>query len=89
MHLPVIGDLHSKENTRRIERPISQASTPILNMTLSNSLFVSVNYVVRTPSLRAVARCGVRAGVDLGLRTLATVFDTEGNLIEFLNPAPF
>ena len=49
-HTPVIGDLCSKENTRRIERPISQASTPILNMTPSGSLFVSVNYVVHTLS---------------------------------------
>ena len=49
-HTPVIGDLRSKENTRRIERPIFQASTPIANMTPSNSLFVSVNYVVHTLS---------------------------------------
>ena len=51
MHLPVIGDLRLKENTRPIERPISQASTPIVNMTLSNSQFVSVNYAVLTLSL--------------------------------------
>jgi len=30
----------------------------------------------------------VRAGVDLGLRTLATVADTEGNIVEFPNPSP-
>ena len=75
----MIGDLRPKENTRRIERPISQASTPILNVTRSNSLFVSADYVVRTLSPWTVARPGVRAGVDLGLRTLATVSDTEGN----------
>ena len=50
-------------------------------------LFISVNYVVRVLSPRTVARCDARAGVDLGLRTLATVFDTDGNIIEFLNPA--
>ena len=83
----MIGDLRTKENTRRLERPISQASTPIVNMTLSGSLYVSVNYVVRTPSPSTVARCGVRAGVDLGLRSLATVSGTDGNIIEFLNPA--
>ena len=49
-------------------------------------LFISVNYVVRILSPRTVARPGVRAGVDLGLRTLATVSDTDGNIIEFLNP---
>jgi transposase len=29
-----------------------------------------------------------RAGVDLGLRVLATIADTDGNIIEFANPAP-
>ena len=77
MHLPVIRDLRLQENTRHIERPISQASTPIVNMTLSGSLFVSVNDVVRTLLLRAIARCGIRGGVDLGLWALATVFDAE------------
>ena len=30
----------------------------------------------------------MRAGVDLGLRTVATVADTEGTIVEFPNPAP-
>lgn len=89
--LPVIGRLRSKENTRRLQRPLSKGSARVLNMTLSEKwgrLFVSVNYAVRTSTPRLVTKPGIRAGVDLGLRTLATVADTEGNLIEFANPAP-
>ena len=89
--LPVIGPLRSKENTRRLQRPISQGRARILNMTLSERwgrLFVSVNYAVGDSTPTPVTKPGVRAGVDTGLRTLATVADTEGNLIEFDNPAP-
>ena len=89
--LPTIGPLRSKENTRRLERPLSKGRAQILNITLSEQwgrLFVSINYAIRTSTPRQVDKPGVRAGVDLGLRTLATVADTEGNLIEFPNPAP-
>ncbi len=89
--LPVIGQLRSKENTRRLQRPLSGGNARILNMTLSERwgrLFVSVNYAVRISTPHSVAKPGVRAGVDLGLRSLATVADTEGNIIEFANPAP-
>ena len=89
--LPVIGALRSKENTRRVQRFLARGDARILNMTVSERwgrLFVSVNYAVRTCAARPVARPGVRAGVDLGLRILATVADTDGNIIEFSNPAP-
>jgi putative transposase len=51
-------------------------------------LFVSVNYAVRTSPTKGVSKPGVRAGVDLGLASLATVADTEGNITELPNPAP-
>jgi putative transposase len=89
--VPVIGALRSKENTRRVQRPLAQGRARILNMTVSEQwgrLFVSVNYAVRTSSVRPVAKPGTRAGVDLGLRTLATVADTDGNITEVANPAP-
>ncbi len=89
--LPVIGPLRSKENTKRLQRPLSEGRARILNMTLSERwgrLFVSVNYAIRTSTPRSVKKPGVRAGVDLGMGTLATVADTEGGLIEFVNPAP-
>ncbi|MDT5143251.1 MAG: putative transposase, partial [Mycobacterium sp.] len=95
--VPVIGGLRSKENTRRVQRHVAAGRARILNMTLSEQwgrLFVSVSYALRTPATsRCVSQPSVRAGVDLGVRTLATVatIDTatgEQTLSEFPNPAP-
>ena len=95
--VPRIGGLRSKENTRRVQRHVAAGRAHILNMTLSQRwgrLFVSVGYVLRTPATaRTVAHPTVRAGVDLGVRTLATVatIDTgtgAETLIEYPNPAP-
>jgi putative transposase len=75
--MPVIGGLRSKENTRRVQRPVATGRAHILNMTLSQRwgrLFVSVCYALRTPATaRTVTFPTVRAGMDLGIRTLATV----------------
>jgi putative transposase len=95
--LPVIGALHTKENTRHVQRHLATARAQILNMTLSQRwgrLFVAVNYALRTPHTAPVVACPtVRAGVDLGLRqlaTIATVDTTTGELavITVPNPAP-
>jgi putative transposase len=95
--VPVIGGLRAKENTRRVQRHLASGRAHILNMTLSQRwgrLFVSIGYALRTPTTaRAVTRPAVRAGVDLGVRTLATVatLDTrtgEQTIIEYPNPAP-
>ncbi|ORB61089.1 IS607 family element RNA-guided endonuclease TnpB [Mycobacterium shinjukuense] len=95
--VPVIGGLRSKENTRRVQRHLASGRARILNMTLSarwGRLFVSIGYALRTPATeRTVARPTVRAGVDLGVRTLATVatVDTrtgEQTITEYPNPAP-
>lgn len=75
--LPRVGPLLSKENTRRVQRHVAAGRAHILNMTLSQQwgrLFVSIGYAQRKPSTpRAVAQPAVRAGVDLRIRTLATV----------------
>jgi putative transposase len=95
--MPVIGALRSLENTRRLQRHVASGQAHILNMTLSQRwgrLFVSIGYALRTPTTPAVvAQPAVRAGVDLGVRTLATVatLDTTTGaqtLIEYPNPAP-
>lgn len=95
--LPTIGGLRSKENTRRVQRHLAAGRARILNMTLTEQwgrLFVSVNYALRTPHTpRTVTAPAVRAGVDLGMRTLATVatLDTTTGvetLTEYENPAP-
>lgn len=95
--LPVIGGLRAKENTRRVQRHLASGRAQVLNMTLSQRwgrLFVSVSYALRTPTTpRAPARPTVIAGVDLGVRTLATVATldpTTGTetVVEYQNPAP-
>jgi putative transposase len=95
--VPVIGKLRSMENTRRVQRHVVGGRARILNMTLSQRwgrLFISVGYALRTPTTpRTAARPTTRAGVDLGMRTLATVatIDTatgEETLTEYPNPAP-
>jgi putative transposase len=88
--LPVIGTLRSKENTRRLERHLKKGNARLLSLTLSERwgrLFVSVNYAVRVRPPADTAKIA-RCGVDLGLRNLATIVDTDGNLVEEKNPAP-
>jgi putative transposase len=95
--VPVIGSLRVKENTRAVQRHVASGRAHVLNMTLSQRwgrLFVSIGYALRTPdAVRTPARPTVRAGVDLGMRTLATVatIDTATGAettIEYENPAP-
>ena len=95
--IPVIGGLRAMENTRRVQRHLASGRAQVLNMTLSQRwgrLFVSVSYALRTPTTaRTPARPTVRAGVDLGIRTLATVatIDTitgAETVVEYENPAP-
>jgi putative transposase len=95
--VPVIESLRAKQNPRRVQRHLASGRAQILNMTLSQRwgrLFVAVCYALRTPvTAPTVARPTVRAGVDLGVRTLATVatVDTatgEQTIVEYPNPAP-
>lgn len=95
--LPVIGGLRSKENTRRVQRHLASGRARILNMTLSQRwgrLFVSACYAVRTPNVPpAPAQPETRAGIDLGLRVLATLATLDPatgkeTAKEYENPAP-
>ncbi|MBS4730490.1 IS607 family element transposase accessory protein TnpB [Mycobacterium sp. SM1] len=95
--VPVIGPLRSKENTRRVQRHVASGRARILNVTLSQRwgrLFVSIGYALRTPATApTVASPTVVAGIDLGVRALATVatLDTatgEQTITEYPNPVP-
>ncbi|MEW2483740.1 IS607 family element RNA-guided endonuclease TnpB [Mycobacterium sp. NPDC049093] len=95
--VPVIGGFRSKENTRRVQRPLASGRARIVNMTVSQRwgrLYVSISYALRTPTTpRTVSHPTVVAGVDLGVRTLATVATIDSvtgaeTLIEYENPAP-
>lgn len=95
--IPVIGGLRSKENTRRVQRHLASGRAQVLNMTLSQRwgrLFVSIGYALRTPvTARTPVQPTVRAGVDLGVRALATVATIDADtgvetVVEYENPAP-
>lgn len=88
--LPVVGALHSMENTRRLERLVTTGKARILSATLSERwgrLFVSFSCLVEARPYPAPTKGG-RAGVDLGLRVLATVADDTGTITHVPNPAP-
>ena len=88
--LPVVGALRSKESTRRLERLVRVGKARILSATLSERwgrLFVSFSCVVEAHPHQAPTEGG-RAGVDLGLRVLATIADDSGTITHVPNPAP-
>jgi putative transposase len=88
--LPRIGGLRSKENTRRLERLTQAGKARILNATLTERggrLYVALGTIV-AQQRPAPTRPDAAAGVDLGLRVLATVADTTGTVTEYPNPAP-
>ncbi len=76
--LPVLGALRSKESTRRLERLVRAGRARILNTTLSERWgrwFVSFSCIVEAHPYPAPTKGG-RAGVEPGLRVLASVAET-------------
>jgi len=93
--LPVIGALHSKENTHRAQRHLAKNNARLLSCTLSERwgrLSVSCQLAVRTqvvsPTSKAPSSLNARVGIDLGLRSLATAIDSDKNIQVFPNPTP-
>lgn len=91
------GRLPFSPDPTSVQRHVATGRAHILNMTLSQRwgrLFVSVCYAVRTPATaRTVTFPTVRAGMDLGIRTLATVATVDTvtgaeTVVEYPNPAP-
>ena len=88
--LPVVGTLRSLESTRRLDRLVRAGKARILSATLSERwgrLFVSFSCLVEAHPYQAPTKGG-RAGVDLGMRLLATVVDDSDTITEVPNPAP-
>jgi putative transposase len=90
--LPVIGAVRVHENTRRIERLITKGRARVLAISVRRNgarLDASVRVLVQRPQQPGVALPGSRVGVDVGVRRLATVADTDGVVIEQVaNPRP-
>ena len=89
--MPVIGTVRTHENTRRIERLIRAGSGRVLAISVRRNgtrLDASVRVLVQRPQ-QANAQSHSRAGVDVGVRRLATVATADGVVIEQVaNPRP-
>lgn len=90
--LPRIGTVQVHENTRRLERLIAKDRARILAATVSRKgtrLVVAFRVLIQRPIQPTVANPGSRVGVDVGVRVLATVANSEGQVIERVpNPRP-
>jgi putative transposase len=90
--LPNVGTILVHENTRRLQRLISKGRARILAATVSRHgtrLVVAFRVLIQRPIQPRVTTPGSRVGVDVGVRVLATVANSEGQVIERVpNPRP-
>jgi putative transposase len=90
--LPVIGTVRTHENTRRVERLIAKGRARVLAISVRGNgtrVDASVRVVLQRPQQPNVALPESRVGVDLGVRCLATVATSDGEVIERVeNPRP-
>ncbi len=90
--LPRIGTVRVHENTRRLERLVAKGRARILAATVSRKgtrLVVAFGVLIQRPVQPRVADPSPRVGVDVGVRVLATVANSEGRVIARVeNPRP-
>jgi putative transposase len=90
--LPRIGTVRTWENTRRLERLLAKGRARVLAVTVSRKgtrLVAAFRVLVRRPQQGGVVGPDSRVGVDVGVRVLATVATSEGQVIERVpNPRP-
>ncbi|WP_236700760.1 IS607 family element RNA-guided endonuclease TnpB [Allosalinactinospora lopnorensis] len=88
--LPVVGRLRTHENTRKLHRRLANGTARILSATVSHHRGRwQVAFQVEVQRERATPqRPEAAAGVDLGVKTLAVVADSDGQVRHVTNPAP-
>jgi putative transposase len=90
--LPRIGCVRVHENTRRLQRLLAKGRARILAVTVSRKgtrLIAAFRVLVQRPQQSGLVSPDSRIGVDVGVRVLATVADSRGEVIERLpNPRP-
>jgi putative transposase len=90
--LPRVGTVRVHENTRRLERLIAKGRGRILAVTVSRKgsrLVAAFRVLVQRPVHPRICMPGSRVGVDVGVRVLATVASSNGEVIERVpNPRP-
>ncbi len=90
--IPRVGTVRVHENTRRLQRLIAKDRARILAVTVSRKgtrLIAAFRVLVQRPQQAGPAAPGSRAGVDVGVRVLATVACADGTVLERVpNPRP-
>jgi putative transposase len=80
------------ENTRRVERLLAKGRARILAVTASRKgtrLIAAFRVLIQRPVQPRAARPGSRVGVDVGVRVLATVASSRGEILRRVpNPRP-
>jgi putative transposase len=90
--LPRIGTVRTHENTRRLQRLLAKGRARILAVTVSRKgtrLIAAFRVIIQRPQQPGTAAPGSRAGVDVGVRVLATLAAADGTVLERVsNPRP-
>ena len=89
--LPRLGTIKTHESTRKLARRISSGTARILSATVSRTAqrwYVSFTCEVERAIPDQHARSGSAIGIDLGVRTLLTGVDNEGNVVMVPGPSP-
>ncbi|MBT2505923.1 IS607 family element transposase accessory protein TnpB [Streptomyces sp. ISL-98] len=86
--LPRLGTIRTHESTRKLERCIAAGAARVLSATVRHERgrwFVSFQVEVKR-EIQRVARPDVTVGVDLGVKTLAVMADSLGEIRYIPNP---
>jgi putative transposase len=90
--LPRTGAVRVHENTRRLERLLAKGRARILAVTVSRKgtrLIAAFRVLIQRPVQPRVALPASRVGVDVGVRVLATVASSDGEVLQRVpNPRP-
>lgn len=90
--LPRVGTVRVHENTRRLERLLAKGRARILAVTVSRKgtrLIATFRVIIQRPVQPRGTDPDSQAGVDVGVRVLATVASSHGEVIERVpNPRP-
>jgi putative transposase len=87
--LPRLGTIRTHESTRKLARRLAAGTARILSATVSRTArrwFVSFTVEVQRAVPERHARPGSAIGVDLGVTTLLTGVDDQGNVVTVKGP---
>ena len=89
--LPRMGTVITHESTRKLARRLEHGTARILSATVSRTAqrwFVSFTVEVERSVPGQHARPGTAIGIDLGVKTLLTGVDGQGNVVTVTGPKP-